>query len=122
MIYSEFDKKNQLLLVKFEGIISMKEIEHYYDGILSNVQLPKVLRIFQDETRAEFINSSYLILNTVQWIRKITEKYDRVKVAVWQSRPVETAYSFLFADSLDINNYEIKIFNTREGAFYWLNL
>ena len=122
MIQTVFDHKTQVLSAKFDGLITILEIEQYYQDILSNVSLPKNLRIFQDETQAEFLNSNSLIPETVNWVKKMAQNFSRVKVAVWQSKPVETAYSFLFADSLDIDNYEIKIFNTREGALYWLNL
>ena len=98
----------------------MNDIIELYEKLSFEKELPKQLLIFQNETNAEFIESEALIPVAVDSFQKLSFKYERIKVAVWQTEPVKTAYSFIFKKTFDLHNFEIEIFYTEKAALKWL--
>lgn len=119
MIDFQFNTDEEILHIDFSGKITKDDIEDLYKRILS-MEFPTTLFIFQNEVNADFIDSDNLIPIAVNFYTKMSSKHERIEIAVWQTEPIKTAYSFLFKNNFDIDNIKIKIFYTKKAALDWL--
>ena len=120
MIHYNFNTKDNILNIDYSGKIIIKDIIELYEKLLSEKSYPNNLLIFQDETNAEFIESENLIPVALDSLKQLALKYDSVKVAIWQTEPVKTAYSYFFKNKINILNLNLEIFYTKEAAINWL--
>lgn len=114
-----FNKEEGILNIEYSEKITDEGIKNLYEQLL-NLDLPENLFIFQNEVNAEFIDSDILIPRAVEFYTKLSKKHKRIEIAVWQTEPVKTAYSFIFKNLLEIDNLQIKIFYTKKAALDWL--
>ena len=120
MIKYKFKPKKKILFLTYKGRIEEIEIFELYKKLFEDERLPENLLIFQDENKAEFIQSEKLINVSLDLIKKLKEKFNSIKIAVWQNDPIKTAYSYLYKEMTTDNQYEIEIFFTKEAALVWL--
>ena len=120
MIKHNFNKDDNILYIDYIGKVVKKDIIELYDSLLSEKNLPANLLIFQDEKEADFIDSDSLIPIAVKSYKKLLLKHISVKIAIWQTEPTKTAYSFVFKKTFDLKKFMIEIFYTKIAAVSWL--
>ena len=119
-VFYFFNQVDEIIYANFTGEIGWKELEDFYTGLVRFYPQLVVLKILQDEQRATFPETEHVIENSRELIKILTNQYARVKLAVVQDRPVETAYSFLFFDHFQGMNVDYRIFSSEENAVAWL--
>lgn len=121
MIKYQFNSKNKVLEVTYEGKIKPNEILQYNEFILKNKELPRELKILVDAQTAAYDFS----IDTVQELKKMLFEnlkfYTFIKVAFLHNNPKETAISMLIEEAENGKNYFHNIFLSREKAIMWLN-
>ncbi len=120
MIKYSFNKDHKILYLIYKGKIYRDDISELYTKILNDDSLPQNLLIFQDENKAEFINSENLINFSIKYIKLLNQEFRKIKVAVWQNDPVKTAYSYFYKTIVARDQYEINVFYTKEAALVWI--
>ena len=120
MVQYNFNTEDNILYIDYSGKIIKKDIIELYENLLSEKHLPNHLLIFQNERNAEFSDSEKLIPIAVDSFKQLSLKHDSVRVAVWQTEPVKTAYSFVFKKAVNIKNFFVDIFYTKKVALNWL--
>lgn len=120
-VFYFFNQADEIIYANFTGEIGWKELENFYKEIVRFYPHVAVLKILQDEQRATFPETEQVIGNSRELIKILTDQYARVKLAVVQNRPVETAYSFLFFDQFQGMNVDYHIFSSEENAVAWLH-
>ena len=121
MVQYNFNTENNILYIDYSGKIIKKDIIELYENLLSEKNFPNHLLIFQNEMNAEFLDSENLIPIAVDSFKELCLKHDSIKVAVWQTEPVKTAYSFVFKKTVNLKNFFVEIFYTKNVALDWLN-
>ncbi len=122
MIYYNFNQQQKILFLDYQGIITTIDIAYNFEKILSDTNLPRILHIIQNEVNAEFIGTNMNINKALYYNEKLMQKFDLIKVAIIQIEPVSTAYSMLFKDLSQKQNYFIEIFSTQQTAIEWLKV
>ena len=120
MIQHNFNKDDNIFYIDYIGKIVKKDVIELYDYLLSEKNLPDHLLIFQDEKEADFIDSESLIPIAVESFKKLSVIHSSVKIAIWQTEPTMTAYSFVFKKTFDLKNFMIEVFYTKKAAISWL--
>ncbi|MCG8701827.1 MAG: hypothetical protein MI922_27485 [Bacteroidales bacterium] len=111
----------RLLEVQYSGEVSKREIIHYGEAISNDTNLPRKLKILTDATKAHYTSTMHDVDEIVSLMKIHTANYEYIRAAFLQSRPKETALSYLLETKLMEINYFHKIFVTREAAINWLN-
>ena len=120
MIRYHFNKGKNVLETFYEGDIELNDINKFADELANNNDLPRQLKIISDARNANYIFSKDDIPEVIEMIKDMSTNYETIKVAFLQSKPLETAFSSIFANRQNIPNYFQKIFSTPEAAWVWL--
>lgn len=120
MINYSIDENSHIVSATYNGDISIYDVEEYYRSLIKITNLPKNLRILQDERVGSFIDSDRIIDKIVQMLPLMVERFTTVRIAIWQTKPLETAYSKLFIGKIKTKNVAVAVFYTPEAALGWL--
>ncbi len=120
MVTSEFNHKTGILESKYTGEVYLKEIIDYIISIKDNNSYPRLLKIKNDASEANFNFS----INDLEKIKaengKALEKYDCIYSAIVVDSPKTTAFSMFYKELKIDKKYKVEIFNTEKAALDWL--
>lgn len=117
--YSIIDSSH-IAYATYSGDIPLHEVEEFYMDLIRRPDLPKNLRILQDEREARFLDTEKTIDRIVLLLPKLVERFTTLRIAIWQVKPLETAYSKLFIGQIKTKNVAVTVFYTKEAALSWL--
>lgn len=121
MISPTFDKNSGLLKLDYKGVISLEEIYKMADYIENNDELPRNLKILQDGYEAEFRFEPFKLKKIMRRMEEIAKKYDSIRAASLNSKPLVVAYGKLFSSFIRLKKLSYEIFYTEEAALEWLH-
>jgi len=120
MINVSIDNISCIVTATYGGTISIKEIEEFYCDLLQRTELPVNLRIMQDERVCVFKDTKNTIKSILQILPKLVERFITVRIAILQTKTLQTAYSNLFIGEIKTKNVAVSVFYTKEAALGWL--
>lgn len=120
MINYCLDESTGVVCALLTSDVSWEEQSDFYKELAQDYMYLPVLRLLQNEMQASFPETDRMIEQSRELIRILTDRFARVKLAVVQTRPVETAYSFMFFDHFDGVKIDCQVFSTEENAAAWL--
>jgi hypothetical protein len=120
MISYHFNDELQMLEVFYEGVIGISDLTSYGRSIFSDISLPRDLRILTDVTEATYNLKPDEIPLIIELTQQHIKPYNKVKVAFIQSKPLETALSYLLEMKFPPGKYKHSVFSTRRAAINWL--
>ena len=120
MISYEFNTELDILEVWYKGDISLVDVLEYGEMIRKDYSLPRDLKILTDATGANYTLSREEISELHTVMKEQIKPYDRVKTAVIQNKPRETALSMLVDIEGPISCYQHQVFSSRKAAIKWL--
>jgi hypothetical protein len=120
MVSAEFDKQKGILISKFEGKLTLKEVVDYIVATKENKSYPRKLKILTDATKSEMAFKHGDLPIIVEENHKSLEKYEQIIDAIIIESPKETAFSVLYKEMAKTNKYNFSVFSTKEAALQWL--
>ena len=120
MINYYLDESTGVVCAHLTREISWEEQVGFYKELAQDYMYLPVLRLLQNEMQASFPETDRMIEQSRELIRILTDRFARVKLAVVQNRPVETAYSVMFFAHFDGVKIDCQVFSTEENAAAWL--
>ncbi len=120
MIYSDFDYKKQILISRFEGDVSLKEITDYIDATRINKNHPRKLRIITDSRKSNMLLKPEDLSTIVDANNRSLKEYTYIIDAIILENPHDIAMSYLYKELSKTNNYYFKLFSTYDAAAKWL--
>ena len=121
MIKRRYDKEQQIPYVTLLGKITPKEVGEYFRAVAKDVSLPRVLRVCNDSTDAEYCFTPKDLPEIKEEAIKQYSVFDKVIISIIQNKPVETALSTLYETVRYSSNIFSKTFSTIEAGLQWLN-
>lgn len=115
------DKKGIVLFVKSAKKVSYHEMYSGLEFLEKNDKLPRDLRIVEDATGSEAGFTNEEIDRLIDKIHRVAGLYRSIKHAVIHDDPVNTAFAFMVNNKNKSNNYNIKVFSSKEGAIKWVD-
>lgn len=110
-----------LLHFKFNGNISVKEIEESITKAYENFSLPKKVIVLVDFKNGVVKFKPKGIYTVFKTSKKFTDNFNSVTVAVVAKDSKETAYSFLFKNLISKSNIYFETFASEEAAKDWIS-
>jgi hypothetical protein len=120
MITRYFNHELQILEVKYEGDIYLKDLIEFGNEICNDQSLPRVLRILTDVTHGRYRISVNEFPELIRILEQHVSAFEQMKAAYIQENPRETAYSVLLEKRVSIPAYKHAVFASREAALHWL--
>jgi len=122
MINYHFDKKENVLLVKFEGEVRLEEVYRYIVEIRENKDVPQKLKILSLAEGSQFAQrlGKKELLGLLEENKKSLARRDYIYDAFVVSGPFETALGIYYRELNKIENYRFNVFSTKEAALKWL--
>ena len=122
MIKYEFNKLTGIVETTFEEEVSIKDVIEYILSLREDKTLPKKLKIFTDASKGKFTEDV-----TPKDLEKLIEENaislsqrDFIYDAFVVSSSFEMALSMLYQELIEIQNYKVGVFSTKEAALNWL--
>lgn len=116
MIELTFDQDLQLLENHASGTIYIDHYQH----ILSSNQYPRYLKVLIDTRDGVFKVKPGELSQSIEILKQAILKYTYIKEAIITEKPYETAIATLFHENAKMQNYQFKIFFSRDSALQWL--
>lgn len=120
MITYYYNEKTDILEVKYQGRVDVTELIDYGDQISMDQNLPGKLKVLTDVSEAEYAVDQEELPQLLEALKRHVSRFDYIKAAFIQSKPYETAVSYLLEDENRLNNYFHKVFSKRDAAVRWL--
>ena len=120
MIKTEFNHQTGVLITKFEGDVTLKEIVDYIVATKKNKSYPRVLKILTDATKSNMLLIPQDLEIIVEENYKSIAEYDYIIDAIVLDSPKDTALSILYQQLAKTKKYKFQIFSTQEAAIHWL--
>ena len=120
MVSAEYNKQKGILISKFEGKLTLKEVVDYIVATKENKSYPRKLKILTDATKSEMVFKHGDLSVIVEENYNSLEKYEQIIDAIIIESTKETAFSVLYKEMAKTNKYKFSIFSTREAALQWL--
>ncbi len=120
MITRKFDKEKKILIVKYIGKITIKEILDYITSVTDDKTIPRDLKIIEYTDDIEYDFDVNEISEITNELKKQIKKFESIKMCIIHTKPLPTAYSMIYIRESTIKDYTIKLFSTKEAAMQWL--
>lgn len=120
MILTNFIEEINLLEVKYEGTISVKELIDYINETRKNKSYPRDLRIITDARNVKMDFNPDDLSKIIEANTKSLKNYNSITDAFVIDKPKETALSLLFQELSKNKNYKFKIFFKLDNAINWI--
>jgi hypothetical protein len=115
--YNEFDK---ILYVNANGVLEISDMVEASKYLLTNTQLPRMLRIIENAIGATSNFSVPDIHILAENLEETTKHYINIRHAVIHDSPKNFALSFLMDKLISDKNYSFQSFSTLEAAKFWV--
>jgi hypothetical protein len=120
MIRSRFNRKLNVLEVKYSGKLRADELKAFGDSLCLNRRIPRELKILTDVREGEYDFTERELPGVIESLRRQLKAFKYIKAAFIQTRPHETAISMITERRTNIPNYFHRVFSTPEAAMIWL--
>ncbi|MBN2236748.1 MAG: hypothetical protein JW729_04265 [Bacteroidales bacterium] len=121
MISHSFNASKNRLDVVYTGIVTLDEIIDYIETVKNDASLPRKLKIFTVAKNIEMNFKHDDLHHIVTAVESSAARYKLMVDAFIVDKAKETAFSLLFGNKSQSDNYELKVFSTHEAAENWLN-
>jgi hypothetical protein len=121
MIEKRIDTNGVFLWVRTNTMISVENMFSSIDYLITEISLPRRLRILEDATDTVVSFSIRDFEALAEKLKEVTERYIEVRHAVIHNSPKNTAFTLHFKNNFLNKGYNLEVFSTLEAATYWLN-
>lgn len=112
--------KENYIEVSISGEISSNEYINFFNENAKRKDLPRKLRILGLDNNSKLIFSVSGAMAIAKARNNFIKEYENVRHAMVVNNPKNTALAVLSATAARKNNYQIKIFSSKENALEWL--
>lgn len=121
MIQYSFNADKNRLDVLYTGVVTLKQILDYIASVENNKEFPRVLRIFTIARGIEMDFRPEDLHKVVKAVEDSVLNYEFIVDAFIVDKTKETAFSLLFSNISQKENYRFNAFSTEDAAENWLN-
>ncbi len=120
MVYSEFDKKNNILSTHFQSEVDKEEIIDYINTTKLNKDYPRELKIITDSRKSKMIITKKDIPEIVSANNKSLKEYNFIVDAIVIENSQDAQYSLFYKELSKADNYYFHVFADYDKALKWL--
>ena len=120
MITLDFNKETKILVNTLSGTIDISDVLNMYHQIEHHDSLSANLKIIIDSQEARYSFTEKDLQKIANAIKHLLTKFNSIQEAIIQSTPYETAMAVLYEQMVHFDNFQFKVFTTREAAIQWL--
>ena len=110
----------QILEVTYDGVISIEDLMEFGNKIMKDKTLPLNLKVLTDATKAVYNFTEDDLTEIAIAFKKNTSHFKSFRGAFIYEEPLGLAYSILFEKKQEVDNYQHKVFSTKQAALKWL--
>ncbi|MCF6366776.1 MAG: hypothetical protein L3J35_11300 [Bacteroidales bacterium] len=120
MVNSSFDYQKNILITRFEGNVTLKEVVDYINATRLNQEYPRKLRILTDSSKSTMLMVPDDLQHIVEANNESLKEYTYIIDAIVLENPKDTALSYLYKEISKNKNYFFQLFSTNKAARKWL--
>ncbi|MFC1523277.1 hypothetical protein ACFL6N_00665 [Thermodesulfobacteriota bacterium] len=117
----EYDRKNNVLYAKADGVISSKDFELYYSS-LGTIGLQPHYRVLADFNEADVKLDSGEIMKLAAQREKKSEETGNVRIAIVAKSDLQFGLSRIYKARVLNDKVNMMIFRDKIDAIKWLNI
>lgn len=117
-----YHSKRQLLRLSWGRVVTMDTVRRHFELLIANKSYPRNLRIITstDVEEIGFPLTNENMAKIGEWRVRALEGYDSIYTALYNLKPVPSAYISFFSEFFDSPKSCLKQFSSEEIALKWL--
>lgn len=120
MVENRFNEKEGVLYVKISGEVGLQDMFQAMGFLLQGTNLPKDLKILEDASHATVLFSLNDLDIIAEKMQLSLKSFHSVKHAVIHSAPINSAFTIIITNKINVEGYVLKEFSTEKSAKAWL--
>jgi hypothetical protein len=118
----DYDRKENVLYSKAEGVIKLDDITSYFSSVASTIDSKKGYRVFADYSDAFLKLSNRDMLEIVNRRKTMHDTNEKINIAVFCKEDLVFGLGRMYEVLLDKDKYNVTIFRNQEEARKWLGV
>jgi hypothetical protein len=120
-ISTDYDRKENVIYTKAEGVIKLDDIISYFSSIAS-IEPRKGYRVFADYSDAFLELNNQDLFEMVSIRKSMVDTNAYIRIAVFCKKDLEFGLGRMYEVLLGKDNYDVTIFRSKDKARKWLGI